>query len=229
MRSMADTGPPLARLRPDSHHSGRSSTMADTSRCWPQASANWSRIPAERLACSAVTNPKWRLGNVGSDPRGNMPTSGARCRAGQRFRQPGAVPLGAALVGDHSRHADARLEAGETLDRRRQAAGRSVGVDHQQHRCAEPWAISAVLPSRPSGEAPSNRPITPSTSAMSASAVARANNSRDVLARSHPAVEVVAGPAGGHGQVSRIEEVGPDLEGLHAQSLPRPAAAPAPA
>ena len=64
---------------------------------------------------------------------------------------------------------------------------------------------------------------------MSASAVARANNSRHVLARGHPAVEVVAGPAGGHGQVGRIEEVGPDLEGLHAQPLPRQPAAPAPA
>ena len=139
--------------------------------------------------------------------------------AGHRLGQPGPVPRRARLVGDHAGQADRRLELGESLDRGRQAAGRAVGIDDQNDRGAEQQGDfgGAAFQRR------RRRPVEQAHDAFDHGQVGVRGGPGEelphVVAGSHPGVEVVAGPARSPRQVGGIEEIGADLEGLHAQAL----------
>ena len=48
------------------------------------------------------------------------------------------MPLRATVIGDHSGNRDARLEGGESVHQRRQAARHAMYIGHQQHRSRQP-------------------------------------------------------------------------------------------
>ena len=120
--------------------------------------------------------------SVGFAARATTPRRRAQQRRqpgrGQGFGQPSRMAATNPIDWRSRPRRAPRLELRKTLDGGRQAAGGSVGVDHQQTGASRSEAISAVLPSSASGEAPSNSPITPSITARSASAAARAKSRR---------------------------------------------------
>ena len=127
---------------------------------------------------SAVTRPRWRWASSGNAPRGIAPTSGGR----------------SAARSDSASHAAWRSEPQwfATMPANRISGAKPVNpLTRAAMLRPIPWtfttrrtgassqrAISAVLPSSVAGSAPSKSPITPSTRAQSAFAVARSKRPR---------------------------------------------------
>ena len=138
----------------------------------------------------------------------------------ERVGEPLRVPVTADPVEDHGREAERGIEPLEAEDDRPRAPRQRPGVHHEHHRRAQPFRDlrgRAVL-------------------ALSVEAVEAAHHAlhqrqigagrlagdrlADVVARAHPAVEVVRGPAAHDRVEARIDEVGADFERLRHQAAP---------
>jgi hypothetical protein len=120
-------------------------------------------------------------------------------------------------VGDDAGHAQIAIERLEAEHDRARAAGQGRGVEHEQHRRVEPPGDLG----RGAIRADTVHAVEAAHHALDHDDVGVPRSLRDrvehALAPAHPAVEVVRRPAGHSRVQTGIDEVGPDLEGLHGE------------
>ena len=172
------------------------------------ASAAWSRKLSSASCSPACTRPRWRLGQ----------RQGVQCAAGCRAlgmprRARARAESGASWLGPPIRLritpaiVDVRPECGEALDQGCGRLGLPLHVEHQHHRPARAGRLGRRSSRVPSA-APSNRPMTPSTTRRSAAALRQPGQ----CFRPHrPGVEIEAGPPAGGGMEGGIDIIGADL------------------
>ena len=110
-----------------------------------------------------------------------------------------------------------RIEALEAEHDGRGTARERADVHHQNHRCPEPLGdlrrgailAEAIAAVETTHDALDQGKVGPRS--------ALADGGHDLLAATHPAVEIVRRSACRQRVVGRVDEVGPHLEGLHAE------------
>jgi len=129
-----------------------------------------------------------------------------------------SVIQAAHAVGDDADDAQRRIEALEAEGNRAGTAGQRAGVEDQHDRRRQPLGElrrRAVL--RRGVDA-----VEAAHHALDEGDVGPRRNPRDdvehALAAAHPAVEIVGRPAGHDGVQAGVDEVRPDLEGLHGEA-----------
>ena len=114
------------------------------------------------------------------------------------------MPGGGDPVEDHAAEPEQLVIGAEAVHERGDGLAHGADVDHQDDRGAqrpEIWAVDS-LSVRPAS--PSNRPIVPSTTAMSGAAGAVGEERADALGADHARVEVAPGrPAASPGRRRR--------------------------
>jgi hypothetical protein len=134
-------------------------------------------------------------------------------RLPQRLAEDLQVPAAADPVGDHPGQVQRRIERGEAAGEGRETARHPGGVGDQDDRSPQPLGDlrrRPLLARRRGAVEQPHHPLDDRDVPLGAEALGE--GVQDRLPPHQPAVQVVAGPAGGAPVVGRVQVVGPALE-----------------
>ena len=153
-------------------------------------------------------------GELGKGPPGNRPDQRRQSRRAKGVGQPGGVAFRTAVVRHDAGKVKIRLEVDESLHERGDAPPHPVDVHDEENGGVEPAGDLGRAPLVACGIRPVEEPHDPLDEGAVGVRRGPFEEAADMLLPGHPAVQVVAGPAGGEGEVGRVEEVRSHLEGL---------------